>query len=869
MTSMSYYFIHQNSNLSVVLLFFIVIALLSCSADQNSDLPITGSSIDVEWEVNSNFEPNNQMSATLTLINNGDDRLPASGWTLYFNSIRIPDLDSFPNEFSVSHINGYLFKLEPAAGFNHIEPGGQAEIPYKAAYFAIKESDAPEGFYFVFDDGTIETVQNVEIAPFDQPEQHHRTEDDNIPLPTAAPVYAQNDRLSLLPPDQTGKIIPSPRVLTPLEGRYIVPETLTLSFESATGEHSEFILELLADRLDRNIELQSGESSEEPANLQILRADDSLDSDEAYRLDINPDGITITANAPAGEFYAIQSLLAWLENSSETEEGVRTVSIEDQPAFSYRGMHMDVARNFHPADDVKRLLDIMAMYKLNTFHFHLTDDEGWRIAINTLPELTDVGGRRGHTETEEEYMIPVYGSGPDPTPGNSFGSGWYSQEEYIEILKYAADRHIEVIPEIDMPGHARAAILAMKARAARFLENGDADAAREFRLDEPEDRSSYRSVQNYTDNVVNVCNESVYRFLEVVIDDLADMHREAGVPLNSIHMGGDEVPHGAWEESPDCSTLMAEEGIDNVRDLQGYFFTRSADLLQQRNISMGGWEEVAFREQEDNLEINTDFTDRVIPYVWSNIWGGGTEDRAYRLANAGFPVVMSHASNLYFDLAYTKHWQDPGFYWAAMFTTEAPFSFQPFTLFQNASHTNYGNPLPENYFDGQERLEENARENILGLQGQLWTETVNEERRWEYMVLPRLLGLAERAWQGQPSWASQKDSTAQEEVRTQSWNEFANRLGQYELPRLDRLYSEINYRIPPPGAVIKNDTLHANISLPGLTIRYKLDGSDPTENSPQYNGPVDISENDRPRLAAFSLTGRPSRTVDAVKADTP
>lgn len=870
-----YYLLSKTSARFTVPLLFLIIAgmlgLYSCiSEKQSSNLRISSSPVEIEWQLISNFEPDNNLRAALTLINSGDKPIPAEGWALYFNSIRILNTDSFPAEFKVSHIGGYFFKLEPTEHFEPIEAGERLDIEYLARYFAIKKSDAPEGFYFVFDDGSIETVETVTVAPMDGPEQANRSPNDNIPVPTPEFTYEENERLEQLHPSEIIKVTPTPAGLTSGEGSFSFQDRAQIYYHPSFEKEAGFLATSLREQLEIDVNVEPADETGDNSQQGIFlnKSDGDFSTEESYSLDITSESVRISADAEPGIFYGIQSLRSLIANRDSESHEIPAVSIQDEPAFSYRGMHLDVARNFQDAGSVKQLLDIMAIYKLNKFHFHLTDDEGWRIAIDPLPELTQVGGRRGHTETEEDYMIPVYGSGPDPAPGNSFGSGWFSRQEYIDIITYADERHIEVIPEIDMPGHARAAILAMKARANRFLKDGDTDAAGEFRLDEPEDESSYRSVQNYTDNVVNVCSESTYRFLELVIDELAAMHKEADVPLNSIHMGGDEVPHGAWEESPDCATLMEEREIENVRDLQVYFFTRVSDLLQQRNISMGGWEEVAFREIDGNQEINPDFTDALVPYVWSNVWGGDTEDRAYRLANAGFPVVMSHASNFYFDFAYNKHWREPGFYWGAMFATETPFSFQPFTLFQNAENTNYGDPLPANYFEDKVQLQENARSNILGLQGQLWTETVNEERLWEYMVMPKLLGLAERAWQGQPRWAQEADSTAREQMRLEAWNEFANRIGHTELARLDRLYPEINYRIPPPGAVIEEDQLRANISLPGLTIRYELDGSEPTETSPEFTGPVDISENDRPRLAAFSTTGRSSRTVEAVRTDT-
>lgn len=834
--------------------------LLSCSSDQ-PELSVESSSVDIEWKLNSNFESGNKLSATLILINNGDESLSSSGWALYFNSLRILDTESFPPEFSVSHINGYFFKLEPSNQFEPLAPGDQVEIDYMARHFAIKTTDVPEGFYFVMDDGSIKKVESVTIHPFEGPEQLNRSPNDNTPIPTPEFTYQENERLSKLSRNQMSTVTPAPVSATNSDGRFAFSGTTFIGYDEHFEREAVFLQNALRNEFELEAELIDDNAQEEP-DIRIIPLNNGNSADEGYRLDIAPGQITISANTAAGAFYGVQTLRSLLSNRETNELQLDAVSIEDEPAFPYRGMHLDVARNFQSKESVLQLLDIMALYKLNKFHFHLTDDEGWRIAIDPLPELTEVGGRRGHTETEENYMIPVYGSGPNPEPGASMGSGWFSRDEYIEILNYAAEQHIEVIPEIDVPGHARAAILAMKARTGRLLEANEPAAANEYRLDEPEDQSTYRSVQNYTDNVINVCRESTYNFMNLVIDELIAMHEEAGSPLAMLHVGGDEVPHGAWEESPACAEKMNQIGVDSARDLQGYFFGRIAEKLSEHNITMGGWEEVALTEDSEGFSgINTDFVETTVPYSWSNVWGSGTEDRAYKLANAGYKVVMSHASNFYFDLAYNKHWQEPGFYWAAMLTTEAPFSFVPFDLFRNATHNNYGNPLSEDHFNGMTRLNPDARKNILGLQGQLWSETVNEPKRMEYMIYPRLLGLAERAWAGQPDWGNIEDQSDFEASQLAAWNEFANRLGTLELPRLSRLYEDLPYRIPAPGAVIRDGKLHANIALPGITIRYTLDCTEPVSDSPVYSEPVEVTGDETIRVAGFSSSGRPGRSV--------
>ena len=204
---------------------------------------------------------------------------------------------------------------------------------------------------------------------------------------------------------------------------------------------------------------------------------------------------------------------------------VDSVKIVDAPRFRYRGLHLDVARNFQSKQTVEKLLDLMAFYKLNRLHLHLTDDEGWRIEIKQLPELTSVGGRRGHSLDETANLIPSQGSGPTPDSKSSPGTGYYSQGDFVEILRFAQQRHIMVIPEIDLPGHARAAVKSMEARRHKLRAQGQTDEADAFLLQDPNDKSKYESVQLWRDNIVDVGRENTYRFLKVVVNEFRDIYR--------------------------------------------------------------------------------------------------------------------------------------------------------------------------------------------------------------------------------------------------------------------------------------------------------------------------------------------------------
>jgi len=852
---------YKFSNLFIPLTFiFLMLTTFNGCSSGEEGATIEPSSVSVSWNVLSNYEDGGNFRSVLTFENKGEEALPAEGWSLYLNSIRPLVAESLAPDFELELINGDFFKLTPTASFAGLEPGESYELEYLSRFHAIKFTDAPQGFYFVFDDGRIENIGDVIVEPFEGEEQRNRNVNDNIPYPTPDVIYSENEGSRLLSVDEVSPITPTPVSAEISEGTFSFEEDVTIYFEEdALRPEADFLQSSLDEYHGVEASVESAQTAS--ANGILLLLDDSVTEPEGYTLLVEDDQIVIAGNNRAGVFYGIQSLRALVANRVSDDLSISAIRIEDAPAFEYRGMHLDVSRNFQSIESVKRLIDLMSVYKLNKFHFHLTDDEGWRIEIDGLPELTEVGGRRGHTETEENHLIPSYGSGPDPSAENSFGSGWYTRDDYMDILQYAAERHIEVIPEIDVPGHARAAIVAMKNRAERLEAEGDAEAASEFRLDEPEDQSEYRSIQNFDDNVINVCQESTYRFLEHVIEDVVAMHGEADAPLTTVHVGGDEVPVGVWTNSPACDALEAEEGISGKNELEQYFFSRLESMLTSKNLKMAGWEEVAFMQDEEGNHVpNPEFNNTVIPHIWSNIWGGGTEEYAYELANSGFKVIMSHASNFYFDFAYNKHWQEPGFYWGAMFNSKTPYSFIPFNLYLNAQTDSNGNPISDDYFDGFEELTDAGKENILGLQGQLWTETVNREGAIDYMIFPRLLALAERAWVGDAEWSATADEETMWQQRDEAWNEFANRMGQFEMSRLNLYHPGINYRIPTPGAVVQGGVFYANSIYPGLTIRYETDGS-VTAQSPEYTEPLDLSGSDEISVALFNRQGRAGRSV--------
>ncbi len=805
-----------------------------------------------------------QFHARLTLINRGPAELGTAGWALYFNLAR--QLVALPEEagLAAEHLDGDLWRLVPRPSFEPLSPGGERQILLSGGGHLVRRSDAPRGLYLVWRAGGVETARElgeVSVAPFDQPQQTRRGSQDQMPVPTPASRYRDNRSLGLLPAGELTPLVPTPRELRRGAGQVVVDGSWTITHDS--GFEAEAAA--LAVELGRLVggELSVGQGS--GAGAGTIRLARRAAPPEHYRLSVDPaGGIELAAADAAGIFYAGRSLLGLTPPAAwAAEPGPLTlpaVNIDDGPRFAYRGLHLDVARNFQTPETVRRLIDLAAFYKLNRLHLHLADDEGWRLEVPALPELTAVGGRRGHTLDEADRLLPSLGSGP--TADHLPGSGFYTGEQFVEILRHARARHVQVVTEIDLPGHARAAIKAMEARAAR-LRDTDPEAADRYRLLDPGDSSTYRSVQGWTGNVVDVCLPSTYRFIEVVVDEIVALYQRAGAPLEMVHIGGDEVPHGAWEGSPACARRIAElPELGGVEDLPGHFVRRVERLLAERGLATAGWEEVALRAApgagESSKLPDPELAERgVVPYVWNSVWGWGSEDLAYRLANAGFEVVLCNASNLYFDLAYEKHPEEPGLDWAGFVDTRTAWELVPFDLYRSARVDRLGRPVRAEQLAASARLEPAARRRVLGLQGQLWGENLTSPQRLDFMAFPKLLGLAERAWAPAPRWAGVDAPAARDRQRADAWNEFANRLGQRELARLDFAYGGVDYRLPPPGAVIEAGRLLANSAFPGLEIRWVAGSGEVPPDARPYTGPVAVEG--PVSVAVFDRRGRTSR----------
>jgi hexosaminidase len=820
-------------------------------------------SLAITWTLVSN-QPDETCNATFTFRNTGKMLVGKRDWALYFNQntltpAKMPDAA----KGTVEHINGDLYRFLPGPEFS-VAPGDSLTVRYTYSGMMIKQSDAPAGAYLMDgldrDKDSVFLPLSFKILPFDTPAKLFPDPTALATIPTAASEYARNQQVPTLPEDQVGKVIPSPYRVAYTSGSVDLRKITTIAYIKPLDQEANYLVETMQKLFGHAPALREGAAGgQHVISLQTDTLRVNGIAAEAYRLSITEDqGVRIMGADAAGVFYGIQSLLALA--AADKEMRVPCGEILDAPRFAYRGFLLDVARNFQRKEDLLRLIDLLAMYKINTLNIRISDDEGWRIEISGLPELTAVGGRRGHTRDAKNWLSPSFGSGPFPDAPGSHGTGYYSREEFKEIIRYAHQRHVRVIPEVCLPSHARAAIKAMEARYDYYMARKEPAKANEFRLIDPDDQSTYLSAQMYKDNIVCVALPSVYHFYETVVKDFVAMYKEAGLILQTFNTGGDEVPNGAWAKSPLCAALMKTlPGIKHPRQLQGYFLGKAMAIFEKYQLQVTGWEEIVLNKNAaGGATVNTAFIGRnVLPLVWDNT--DDNIDLGYRIANSGYPVVLCNVTNLYFDLAYNTDPVEPGLYWGGFQDAIDPYVMAPFDVYATAHFDMFSRLRGEGpVYPGKVRLKQESRRNIVGLQAQLWSETLRGPEMMEYYIVPKIFAFAEKAWSPAPQWEREPDLHARNAAILQGWAELANRIGRYALPQIDRLFGSYAYRIAPPGAVMEGGMLHANTAFPGLVIRYTTDGTEPGLQSPEYTGPVQVTG--PVRVRAFNRQGRGSRT---------
>ncbi len=805
--------------------------------------------INLIYTINAFDVEKSKMHVSITIDNQTLTDFKPSQWSLHWNQIIgkvIPE--TLPEGIDFTWINGNsYFKLN--FGDNWALKAGE-KLHFNVVKDGIMSRLAlgPFGAFLVQNENLYDVKTTVNW-------QHAKGLED-LNLPTSKTRYDKLADVSLISKEKLPIIIPTPKQLTVSSHDRPVDSSWQIYLSPFFSAHQQDLEQLLAQTA-KNIQWVDTIAE---ANLIIDKATGL--GGEAYLLRIDKQKIRISANAYGGMVYAIQSLVQIDVAAQIGSNRLPLVDIEDAPRFVYRGFLLDISRNFYGLDKIKQIVDLMSIYKLNHLDLKLTDDEGWRLEIPGLPELTEVGARRGYTTDEQYRLIPMYGSGAN---GGETGNGFLSQQDFIELLKYASVRNVTVIPQISFPSHARAAIISMEARRQHFLAAGDNIAAEEFALIDPEDKSVFRSAQLYNDNAINICRESAYAFFEKVVNEVVGMYADANIKLTQFSIGADELPYGVWQASPLCEDKISEK--HTLSDLYDENVSRLKGILNKHGIVLSGWEDFLLehseQSQSETLIKEERYDYEVIPYVWNNIWGGGREDMNYKFANLGFKTVMSNSSAFYFDMADDRDMDSHGLNWSGYVNYFDTWAIDPEDIFANAT-LNEKHHLSDEYIAPKVKLDPDKRSNLIGIQSQLFGETIRNENILNEMLLPNLLVFAERAWANQPNWIS-LTAERQKALMLEQWNVFTNTLGQYAIPFLNYQYKDLNINLPKPGGVIKNDTLFVRVQFPGINIRYSTDGSLPNSKTKIYQKPVAVASDAKVMLRAFDINKNGGKAIEVVR----
>ena len=476
-----------------------------------------------------------------------------------------------------------------------------------------------------------------------------------VTIPTAA--AAQND----LP------LIPWPRHIERDTGEFTREGRIELRADGISAQLVEYAVDLFENEVGVR-PMRPGLGARKSVILEL----EAGDTTESYRLAVASDTIRLTSSSEAGLFRGLQTLRQLL---AMPDGRIPALRIEDAPRFSWRGVHLDVARHFFPVEFVKRYIDLMSRYKFNTFHWHLTDDQGWRIEIRKYPRLTEVGAWRKETIVEKNFD-PYVGD------GTRYG-GYYTQDEIREVVAYAAERHITVVPEIEMPGHAKAAIAAYPSLACT---PGPFEVWTMWGVHED----------------IFCPHEETFTFLENVLTEVMELF-----PGKWIHIGGDEAPKKRWKESPVAQAVIRRERLKDEQELQSWFVQRIERFLSSHGRRMIGWDEILEGGLAPGATVMS----------WRGLDGG------IAAAKAGHDVIMSPGSHLYFDHA------------------QGPAELEPLSIGGNTPLDRvYGfEPIPP-------ELQGTERHHVLGAQANMWSEYLKAPAQVEYMLFPRLLALSEVVW---------------------------------------------------------------------------------------------------------------------------
>lgn len=588
-------------------------------------------------------------------------------------------------------------------------------------------------------------------------------------------------------------IIPAPLKITGQEGRFVFPPVISTNDNKGAVAYllsyikKEYALDIRSTQSAKNagIELRSSENKGSGA-------------DEYYKIQIHPGKIQVYAGKN-GWINAMHTLVQLLQYQNH-QLSLPCVEIEDAPRFAYRGFMLDVSRHFFTVDEIKTVLDLMAYYKLNVFHWHLTDDQGWRIEIKSRPRLTSVGAWRVPRigDFNRREILP-------PQPGEkATDGGYYTQAQVKEIIRYAAERNIRVLPEIDVPGHCMAAIAAYPelccTRDTSIKVNPGSSFAKWF------PNGTY---EMYIDNTLNPADENVYRFLEDVFREVAALF-----PYEYIHVGGDECYKGFWEKDAGIKAFMEKNKLAGPKSLQAYFMKRVKEILQRNGKKMIGWDEVMEENPGNDFAIMNRF---------------GEKTQQEQLQRKMHVVMVPGKHGLYFDYAQSASPLEP---------------------------INHGGNAPVSklyaYDPVLPGLDSEAATYIMGVEACLWTEHVKNMSKLEYMSIPRIMALSETAWSGVQHKREQDFFEYRLPVHLTHWDakKFNFRVPT-AFPYLDTtLYGgRFQFTLKPPVA--------------GAKIYYTLGGRPPGDTDDAYTQPlqVELAPGQKTELQTIVITPSGRRSL--------
>ena len=663
--------------------------------------------------------PHKKEIQTFLIIKNRDDNPLEANWRLYSSMGLTPT----SNEKSISktHLDGRYGYISPNKNWRTLARGEEIRVRIENWLLSGMQLLKRQGFYLTqFKDGKElllgePHLEDPDLVPLTEPRMGAK-------LLKRTPLKSGETNLKKAHP----VIIPTPRKV-----EHLRKETQIDGVEVETNLKNE-------EREAVNELVRSFGAGDGSYRLKI-RKDSNIDCD--YQLETKTREASLKAKSFRGIVWGLHSFRQILSNKEDLT--LPLLKIIDSSALEYRGLMIDLARHFQEPRQVKKIIESMASYKMNKLQLGISNDEGWRLEILAIPELANIGGTRSHKQFnhfgERRALAPAWGDGHCDT------GGFFSQNDFIDLLKFAKLRGVEIILEINLPGHSNAIL--------RSLENSN------WQLADPVDRSLHTSAQGFKQNIINVGCEDTYRFLRTVVQVIKNLYDQANVEFKAIHLGGDEIPAGAWLESPICHALdIWDEEWDTAnskdrtkaREALLLYYCQRATLTVSEiapNINVGFWHEMVNHVKTGGEKSYTS--------VWLV-----NDDRSEQLENiesSGRPFIICNSSYYYFDMPYCMKPDEPGLPWASYVDTEDVYKFDPLTSWE---------------------MSKKMKALVIGLQAQLWSETVIDSKQMDYYLFPRLISFAERAWNPDSS--------------EQNWDSFQETIKKRELNWLKKL--KISYR---------------------------------------------------------------------------